>query len=47
VISGLGGDPHPVTCPWCGGSGAFQAGRDAQTEPAETGAADAGRAGAA
>jgi DnaJ-class molecular chaperone len=30
VISRLGGDEHQVTCPWCGGSGTFQAGRDAQ-----------------
>jgi len=37
VISGLGGKPHEVTCPWCGGTGAFQAGRDAQSKPAEGG----------
>jgi hypothetical protein len=30
LISGLGGAPHEVTCPWCGGTGEFQAGRDAQ-----------------
>ena len=30
LVSGLGGDPHEVTCPWCGGDGAFHAGRDAQ-----------------
>ena len=21
VISSEGGEPHPVTCPWCGGTG--------------------------
>jgi DnaJ-class molecular chaperone len=21
VVSGEGGNPHPVTCPWCDGSG--------------------------
>jgi hypothetical protein len=30
VSSGLNGSPHEVTCPWCGGSGVFQAGRNAQ-----------------
>jgi DnaJ-class molecular chaperone len=41
LISGLGGVSHEVTCPWCGGSGEFQPGRDAQQEgPAE--APDAG-----
>jgi hypothetical protein len=30
VISALGGEPHTVTCPWCGGSGERQAGIDAQ-----------------
>lgn len=30
VISGLGGTPHEITCPWCGGTGRFQPGRDAQ-----------------
>jgi DnaJ-class molecular chaperone len=24
LISGLGGTPHEVTCPWCDGSGEFQ-----------------------
>jgi DnaJ-class molecular chaperone len=37
LTSGLGGTPHEVTCPWCGGSGVFQAGRDAQAAPAESG----------
>jgi DnaJ-class molecular chaperone len=23
VISGLGGEPRPVTCPWCEGGGRF------------------------
>jgi DnaJ-class molecular chaperone len=36
VTSSLGGTPHEVTCPWCGGSGRFQPGRDAQENaPAE------------
>lgn len=35
VISGLGGTPHEVSCPWCEGTGAFQAGHDAQAHPAE------------
>jgi DnaJ-class molecular chaperone len=43
LISGLGGTPHEVTCPWCGGTGEFQGGRDAQSAPAE--AADAGAGG--
>jgi len=30
VSSALGGQQHEVECPWCGGSGRFQAGRDAQ-----------------
>jgi hypothetical protein len=30
VISGLGGEPKPVTCPWCEGAGVFTAGHDAQ-----------------
>jgi DnaJ-class molecular chaperone len=30
VISGLGGTPKPVTCPWCEGSGRRIPGRDAQ-----------------
>lgn len=33
--SNLGGKPHQVTCPWCGGSGQFVSGRDAQEHPAE------------
>jgi DnaJ-class molecular chaperone len=35
VISNLGGTQHEVTCPWCGGTGRFQSGRDAQDSPAE------------
>ncbi|HUZ29267.1 MAG TPA: hypothetical protein VMU90_08510 [Solirubrobacteraceae bacterium] len=35
VISNLGGEAHEVTCPWCSGSGQFEAGRDAQQAPAE------------
>jgi len=30
VISNLGGSPSTVECPWCGGSGRRQPGRDAQ-----------------
>jgi hypothetical protein len=38
LTSGLGGEPHEVTCPWCGGSGVFVPGRDAQaSEQRETG----------
>jgi DnaJ-class molecular chaperone len=33
VSSSLGGEPHEVTCPWCGGTGEFQPGRDAQAGP--------------
>jgi DnaJ-class molecular chaperone len=35
VVSNLNDSPHQVTCPWCGGSGRFQPGRDAQQNPAE------------
>jgi DnaJ-class molecular chaperone len=30
VISGLGGTPHRVRCPWCEGSGRFIPEHDAQ-----------------
>ncbi|MGO9898246.1 MAG: hypothetical protein ACLP0J_00810 [Solirubrobacteraceae bacterium] len=30
LTSSKGGNPHAVVCPWCGGSGRFQPGRDAQ-----------------
>jgi DnaJ-class molecular chaperone len=30
VISGLGGNPQSVPCPWCDGSGRYQQGHDAQ-----------------
>lgn len=41
VISGKGGTPHEVTCPWCGGDGRFHPGRDAQTgEKIQAAAAD-------
>jgi DnaJ-class molecular chaperone len=30
VISGLGGTPQAVTCPWCDGTGRFAPGHDAQ-----------------
>jgi DnaJ-class molecular chaperone len=36
VKSSLGGQAHELTCPWCGGSGRFIPGRDAQAEPAES-----------
>jgi hypothetical protein len=35
VVSALGGEQHVVSCPWCGGTGRFQPGRDAQASPAE------------
>lgn len=38
LSSSSGGEPHEVGCPWCGGTGRFEAGRDAQAaEPAEGG----------
>jgi len=36
VISGLGGTPHEVVCPWCDGTGRRVPGIDAQAHPAET-----------
>lgn len=30
VISGLGGTPTPVTCPWCEGSGTYVPEHNAQ-----------------
>jgi len=30
VISNLGGTPQTVTCPWCDGTGTFDAQHDAQ-----------------
>jgi DnaJ-class molecular chaperone len=30
VISGLGGTPHRVRCPWCAGTGRFDREIDAQ-----------------
>jgi DnaJ-class molecular chaperone len=30
LISGLGGEPHDVRCPWCEGTGRFIPGHDAQ-----------------
>ena len=30
VISGLGGTPHQVSCPWCEGTGRFIPEHDAQ-----------------
>ena len=31
VISALGGEEKPVTCPWCEGSGSFDPEHDAQS----------------
>lgn len=39
VISGLGGTPHEVDCPWCDGTGQFIPEHDAQA--ARRGAEDA------
>jgi hypothetical protein len=36
LTSGLGGEPHQVTCPWCRGTGVRIPGIDAQEHPAET-----------
>ena len=41
LISGLGGTPHEVTCPWCQGTGKQIPGVDAQEAPAEGGPAGA------
>jgi hypothetical protein len=38
LISGLGGTPHEVVCPWCRGTGKRIPGIDAQESPAEGGA---------
>ena len=35
LISNKGGQAHEVTCPWCGGTGQFQPGHDAQASVAE------------
>jgi len=37
VISNLGGTPQTVTCPWCEGSGVYDAQHDAQAERREGG----------
>lgn len=39
IVSGRGGEPHEVVCPWCGGSGRFEPGADAQAARREQGAA--------
>ena len=37
LISNLGGTAHEVVCPWCGGLGKYEPGRDAQSfGPADT-----------
>lgn len=30
VVSNLGGTPSSIPCPWCGGTGVREPGRDAQ-----------------
>ena len=35
LISGKGGEPHDVRCPWCEGTGTSVPGIDAQAHPAE------------
>lgn len=40
LISGLGGTPHQVRCPWCEGTGRRIPGIDAQAHPAEGGPPD-------
>ncbi|MDQ6730876.1 MAG: hypothetical protein M3022_11400 [Actinomycetota bacterium] len=35
LSSGLGGEPHPVSCPWCRGTGRRIPGIDAQEHPSE------------
>jgi DnaJ-class molecular chaperone len=40
LISGLGGTPHRVRCPWCDGTGRFDATRDAQAPAREGHPAD-------
>ena len=40
VISGLGGTPKPVTCPWCEGSGVLIPGHDAQAARREAADSD-------
>ena len=32
VISGLGGSPHEITCPWCAGSGRWRRAQPAGRE---------------
>jgi DnaJ-class molecular chaperone len=41
VISALGGEPRPVTCPWCEGSGRFLPDHDAQAARREAAARSA------
>jgi len=40
LVSGLGGEPHRVPCPWCDGTGRFDAGHDAQAAAREGRPAD-------
>jgi DnaJ-class molecular chaperone len=40
LISGLGGEPHRVRCPWCEGTGRFDSARDAQAPAREGHPAD-------
>jgi DnaJ-class molecular chaperone len=46
LISGLGGTPHEVRCPWCEGTGTRIPGIDAQAHPAESGAPEPAEGGA-
>jgi len=41
VISGLGGTPHEVVCPWCEGTGRYIPEHDAAAAPAGERAAQA------
>jgi len=40
LISGLNGEEHRVRCPWCDGTGRFDAGHDAQAAAREGKPAD-------
>jgi len=44
VISSLGGEPKPVACPWCEGSGVRLTGHDAQAAWRELAAGASGAA---
>lgn len=42
VISRLGGEEHSIPCPWCGGTGRWEPGRNAQEAGARSDAPDSG-----